>query len=97
MLDYPDTVKAAFIHRHGDGENLSSAQKMNVRHDVAKALLARQYSHLTGELDKKAIDQHNMAVAEWNLILDDVSFAQDISQYVFFSSLFRIANSRSHL
>ena len=96
MLDYPDTVKAAFIHRHGDGKNLSGTQRMNLRHDVAKGLLAGNYSHLGDELDKKALDQHNMANNEWSLILDDVSFADDIPQYVF-SSPPHPVNSRSHL
>ena len=97
MLDYPDTIKAAFIHRHGDGGNISSAQRMNIRHELAKALLAKQYSHLSAKLNKKVIDQHNEAVGEWNLILDGVSFAEDIPQYVFFFFPFSISLTRVHM
>ena len=83
MLDYPEVVKAAFIHRYGDGGKLSSVQKMNLRFDVAKSLLAQKYSHLTSELERKATNQHDAEVDEWNLILDDVSTALDVPQYVF--------------
>ena len=83
MLDYPDVVKATFIHRHGNGRNLSAAEKMNLRHAVAKSLLSQKYSHLTSELEKKAVAQHEMEVDQWNLILDDISSAQNIPQYVF--------------
>ena len=63
-------------------------QRMNLQHSVAKGLLDKQYSHLGDALEKKALDQHNMAVNEWNLILDNVSFADDVPQYVFFFLLF---------
>ena len=83
MLDYPDAVNAAFIHQYADGGKLSSAQKMNVRFDVAKVLLAQKYSHLTTELERKATEKHNVELDEWNLILDGVSSAEDVPRYIF--------------
>ena len=90
MQDYPDTVDAAFIHRHGDGGKLSSTQKMNLRYEIAKSLLAQKYSHLTSELETKATNQHNMDLDEWNLILDGVSYAEDVPQCVFFLYVHRL-------
>ena len=83
MLDYPDRVNAAFIHKYADGRKLSSAEKMNLRYEVAKVQLAQKYSHLIAELEKKATEQHNAEVDEWSLILDGVSFAEDVPRYVF--------------
>lgn len=83
MLEYPSAVKAAFIHQHGDAGKYTSTQRMNMRYDVAKSLLAQKYSHLTSTLDQNAINQHNAELDEWNLILDGVPFAEDVSRYVF--------------
>jgi len=82
MLDYAGVVDASFLHRHGDGATLSRTQKMNMRYDVAKSLLANQYSHLINGLNKKAGERFDADTNEWNLILDDVSCAKDITQYV---------------
>ena len=57
-------------------------QRMNFRYEVAKSLLTQKYSHLTSELEKRATKQNDMEVDGWNLILDDISFAEDIPQYV---------------
>ena len=82
MLDYPKVVNAAFIHRYGDGGKLAAVQKMNLRYDVAKSLLNRKYSHLIGKLEERASNKHDADVDEWNLILDGVSVAEDVSRYV---------------
>ena len=84
MLDYAREVNTAFVSWHGDGKNFSNAQRLNLRYDVAKALLNGQYSHLINELDNKAKAQHDAEMDEWNLILDDISLAEDVPQYVFF-------------
>ena len=78
MLDYPSVVGAAFTHRYADGRKFSSVEKMNLRYDVVTLLLAQKYSHLTAELEKKATEQHEVDIDEWNLILDGVSFAEDV-------------------
>ena len=80
MLEYPEVVNAAFVSWHGDGKNLSSAQKMNLRHDVAKSLLSRQYAKLKPDLDKKAAAQQEVDMDEWGMILEDISLAEDVSQ-----------------
>ena len=56
---------------------------MNLRFDMAKLLLAQKYSHLITELEKKATEQHNADTDEWGLILDGISFAEDVPQLVF--------------
>jgi hypothetical protein len=89
MLEHPKAVDAAFIHKHCDGRRLSSIQKINARCDVAKSLLTQTYSHLIAGLEERATDQHNAAIEEWNLILDDISFAEDVPRYVFFPHDFR--------
>ena len=84
MLDYTHEVNTAFMSRHGNGKNFSNAQRLNLQYNVAKALLNGQYSHLINELDNKAKAQHDAEMDEWNLILDDISLAEDVPQYVFF-------------
>lgn len=79
MLDYPSEVDKIFLELHSD-KNLTSAQKMNLRYDAAKSLLARRYSHLTSELEKKLDNQYKADLNQWNLVLDDVSLAEDVSQ-----------------
>lgn len=83
MLDYPGIVDAAFLHRYGDGRRLTSTDRMNSRQELAKSLLARKYSHLTSELERNATEQNEADVDEWNLILDDISFAEDVPRYIF--------------
>ena len=85
MLDHADTVDTAFHHRQGDDKKLTGLQKVNARHEVAKALLAGQYSNLKAELNKRATDQHNLEMDEWNLVLEGVTSAEDVALYVFFS------------
>ena len=87
MLDHVDVINTSFLHRFSDSKDLSNAQKMNARHDLARSLLAGQYSHLIGELTQKATDQHDAEVNEWSLTLDDISSAEDITRFVFSSSL----------
>lgn len=85
-------MNAAFVSRHGDGKNLTSAQRMNFRHDVAKALLFNQYSHLVKELDNKSKAQHGVEMDEWNMVLEDISLADDVGQYVFSFLLLRLVD-----
>lgn len=82
MLDYSDAVDAVFLQRHGECKYISNAQKLNMRYEVAKALLHQKYSHITGALEKKATEQHKVDLNEWNLVLDDISAAQDVAQCV---------------
>lgn len=82
MSDYAPQVNAAFVSKHGNGKGMKPEDRMNLRLDVAKALLASQYSHLTGELNAKAKAQLDVEMEEWNLILDDISLSRDVSKYV---------------
>lgn len=81
MVDYPDKVNDAFLQQH-DGGHLTRTQKMNKRYDVAKALLAEKYSHLTSELEEEAEKQYQADFNEWNLLLDSISLAANVSQWV---------------
>lgn len=80
MFDYADIVNAAFVSRYSDGKNLTGAQRMNLRHDLAKSMLHRQYSHLITDLEKKSAAQHSVEREEWNMILQDISLAEDVSE-----------------
>ena len=80
MLDYPEVVNAAFVSKHADGKGMPNVQKMNLRYDLAKAMLSRSYSHLTPDLKEKATIQHKADLEEWNMRLDGISAAEDISQ-----------------
>lgn len=82
MVDHAAVVDATFLHRHGDARDLNGVQKMNARHDLAKVLLAGQYSHLTSELTKRASDCHDAEVNQWNMVLEDISSAEDVGRYV---------------
>lgn len=83
MLEYSREVNTAFVSRHSDGKNLSNAQRLNLRYDVAKTLLSNQYSRLVNELENRAKAQHDTEMEEWNLILEDISLADDVSRCVF--------------
>lgn len=85
MREYAAEVNAAFVSRHADGGKLSNSQKMNLRHDVAKTLLANRYHHLTKQLEKNAAAQHEADMEEWGLMLEDISAAEDVSRYVLLS------------
>jgi hypothetical protein len=82
MRDYPEEVKAAFLAQHGDGNNLSNVQRMNFQHDAAKTLLSSKYAHLEHELEEKAKDEHNVGMNEWNVVLGDISLAENVVQCV---------------
>ena len=85
MRDYADEVKVAFTAEHGDGKNLSNAQRMNFQHDTAKALLHGKYSHLIGKLEEKTKAEHDTEMEEWELILKDISLAEDPVRCVYLS------------
>ena len=78
-MDYSDKVTDAFLQQYGS-ENLAGAQKMNKRYDVAKTLLTTEYPDLISELEERAGEQYVVDEAKWNLILDDISLAEDVSE-----------------
>ena len=82
MVDYPLVVTAAFAIEHSEDEDLSSMQRLNFRHDAAKALISSEYSHCVGDLEKKAKAEHDAKINEWNLTLDNIPLANDVDQYV---------------
>jgi hypothetical protein len=83
MQDYPSQVNAAFVSRHGEGKNLNNMQRLNMRYEVAKAVLSGEHSNIVKELERKAQAQHDIEMDEWNMTLEDISLAEDVSQYVF--------------
>lgn len=83
-LDHPEIVNAAFVSQYGEGKGLSGPQKMNILHKLAKDLLSTSYADLKSALDKKAATQHAVDMEEWDLILDGISSAEDITRYVCF-------------
>ena len=94
MQDYSDEVNTAFVGQHGDGKDLGRTQRMNLRHDVAKALVSDKYSHLVNELENKAKVQHDAEMDEWKLILNDVSLAENVPQCLVIS-IHRFVNLHS--
>lgn len=80
MLEYPDVVDKAFLERHGDGDLPPGLQKVNLRYNMARALFIKKYSHLMVELEEKVDRQHNEELNQWNLVLEDVSSTDDISE-----------------
>jgi hypothetical protein len=88
MRDYPNQVKAALSAQYGDSKDFSGVQRMNSQHEVAKALLRSEYSHLVDELEAKAKVHHVAGMNEWNMVLDEISLAENVVQCVYLS-LFR--------
>jgi len=80
MFEYPDVVDKAYLDKYGD-DSLASIQKINLRYDVAKALFVERYSHLTAELEEKADEQLNEELDQWNLVMEDISSAENVSEY----------------
>jgi hypothetical protein len=86
MRDYPAKVKKAFAAQYGNGNNLSKADRLNFQNSVAKKLLYEENTDLIDELQAKAKAQHTAGKNEWNMILEDISAAENVAQYVFLSS-----------
>lgn len=83
MMEYHAQVNAAFVSRHGLGKGFKNVERMNIRHDIAKGMLQGEYSHLINELEDRAKSEHEGDLNEWNLLLEDISLASDVEQYVF--------------
>ena len=88
MADYPDVTNALFVSKYGEGKNIGGVQRMNFRSElVKKALASNQYSHLVKGLEIKAAELHKKELDQWNVSLEDVLEADDVSLCVFtFSS-----------
>lgn len=93
MQDYPKEFNAAFVSRYGEGKGFQPAERMNLCTELAKSMVNNGHSHLLNDLEKKAKEEHEKALAEWELVLDDISEARDVSAYVLICSSPRIANS----
>jgi hypothetical protein len=82
MLEFSDEVNAAVAGRLVDGIKPTNTQLMNLRHEVAKSQLASKDPSLTDELEQKAATHHEVAMKGWDLILEDIAEAEDVSKYV---------------
>jgi hypothetical protein len=82
MQDYSKEVKEAFAKQYGGRKDLTSGQRLNFQQEVARALLHSEYSSLIPELEQKARCEHDAGMDEWDLVLGDISEAEDISQFV---------------
>jgi len=79
MQDYPKEFNAAFVSHHGEGKHLQPAERLNLRMELAKSMVNGRHSHLLKDLEKKAKEQHEKALAQWGLVFDDISEASDVS------------------
>lgn len=80
MLEYPDEVSAAVAARSANDTKISGFQLMNVRLEVARSLLGSKDPSFMKGLEQRAAAQHEVALREWELILEDISTAQDVPQ-----------------
>ena len=80
MLEHRKEVDSAFLERHSDGDSLPGVLKMNILYDLAKTLFNEKYSHLEDKLKRRADEQHDAELEEWNMILEDVSLSPDTPQ-----------------
>jgi vacuolar-type H+-ATPase subunit C/Vma6 len=71
-------MEAAFAEVHGEGEGLTRMEKMNYRHELASSLVETTYKHLVDGLKERAQDDHQRALKEWSLRLDDIGEAEDM-------------------
>ena len=87
MLEFPEEVSVAVATRYPNITKLSNFQLMNARHEAAKSQLSSKDLTFTTELEERAIAQHQLALKEWDLILEDISAAKDVLQYILFMVL----------
>jgi len=80
MQEYPDEVKEAFTEAHGDGKHLTNGQRLNLQIDAARDLLHKCYAHLIPELEDTVKEEHEVGMDEWNLVLDDINLAENVTQ-----------------
>ena len=88
MQEYPDEVKEAFTEAHGDGKHLTNGERLKFQHNVAKDLLNKSYAHLVPELKDAVKGEGDIAMAEWDLALEDINLAEDVTRYDLLPSLF---------
>jgi hypothetical protein len=87
ISDYATEIDDAVATVLANRPKLDSCQRMNIRYEVAQSLLKSKGADFIEELERKAAAQHEAAKEEWNLILEDISAAEDVSQYVLFPVL----------
>jgi hypothetical protein len=92
MHDSPSQVNAGFISQHGDGKNMNSIQRLNLRCEVARSMLSNAHSNLVNDLESRAKAHHDAEMNEWSMTLDDVLSAEDVGQYVLMPQTSGIAN-----
>lgn len=82
MVDNPDVIKAAFVSLYAKGVGYDNAQRMNLRSEISRKLVAGQSPDAFNELERRAKDFHERELDQWKLSLDNISEAEDVSLYV---------------
>ncbi|KAF9782647.1 hypothetical protein BJ322DRAFT_1110523 [Thelephora terrestris] len=80
ISDYATEIDDAVATVLANRPKLDSCQRMNICYEVAQSLLKSKGADFIEELERKAAAQHEAAKEEWNLILEDISAAEDVSQ-----------------
>lgn len=80
MHEYHQPVDKAFWKKYGDSTFSNNVEKLNLRYEVAKELFEKEYFGLADELMVGIEAHHNAELEKWNLILTEISVAEDPAQ-----------------
>ena len=82
MNEEPDVVKAAFKATYGDRTDMNKIERLNKLNEIARELTTTEYAEMVPELEQRAKEVHARELKEWELDLDKVEEAEDVSLYV---------------
>ena len=80
MLEEPSLIDVEFIVRFGSASELSGAERINKRHELAKKLLEDHYQHRMVELEVHAREAQEKELKQWSLALDSIGLAADVDE-----------------
>lgn len=82
MNEEPDVIKAAFKATYGDRTDMNKIERLNKLNEIARELTTTEYAEMVPELEQRAKEVHARELKEWELDLDKVEEAEDVSLYV---------------
>ena len=82
MHEQPAVIKAAFKTTYGEGTDMSKIERLNKLNEIARELTTTSYAEMVPELELRAKETHGREVKEWELDLDKIEEAENVTLYV---------------
>ena len=82
MHEEPTVIKTAFETAYGEGIGMKKIERLNKLNETARELTTTRYAEMVPELERRAKEAHEQEKKEWELDLDKIEEAEDVSLYV---------------